>query len=82
MIKLFKIELHEVIGKARRKPSLIELQTFALNAERNLNVNDRPLTMRSDKPNNLSDFFCHLGYSCVFFGPAFGPKYSSKCMDT
>ena len=51
MIKLLKNALHQVMGEARRKPSLIELQTFASDAIRI--VNDRPLTTLSDKPNDL-----------------------------
>ena len=46
MVKLFKNALLQVIGRADRKPKLIELQTFALDAVRI--VNDRPFTTPSD----------------------------------
>ena len=42
MVKFFKSALNRVIGDARHKPSLIELQTFVSDAARI--VNDRPLT--------------------------------------
>ena len=51
MVKLFKTALRLVIGRARRKPTLIELQTYASDAVRI--VNDRPLTTLSDQPNDL-----------------------------
>ena len=51
MVKFFKKALTSVIGEARRKPSLIELQTFTLDAMRI--VNDRPLTTSSCEPNDL-----------------------------
>ena len=61
MIKLFKNALHQVMGEARRKSSLIELQTFVSDAVRI--VNDRPLTTLSDKPNDLMPLnpACFLG---------------------
>ena len=62
MIKLFKNALHQVMGEARRKPSLIELQTFAVRI-----VNDCPLTTLSNKPNDLMP----LTPAC-FFRPAVG----------
>ena len=40
------------MGEARRLPSLIELQTFVSDAIRI--VNDRPLTLISDMPNDLT----------------------------
>ena len=48
-------------GEARRKLSLIELQTFASDAMRI--VNDRPLTTLSNKPNDLKPLTpsCFLG---------------------
>ena len=52
MVKLFKKALTSVIGEARRKPSLIELQTFTSDAVRI--VNDRPLTTSSCEPNDLA----------------------------
>jgi len=52
MVKLFKNALYQVLDNSRRKPSLIELQTFTLDAVRI--VNDRPLTALSDQPNDLS----------------------------
>ena len=51
MVKLFKTALRQVIGRARHKPTLIELQTCASDAVRI--VNDRPLTTLSDQPNDL-----------------------------
>ena len=51
MVKLFKTALCQVIGRARRKPTLIELQTYASDAARI--VNDRPPTTLSDQPNDL-----------------------------
>ena len=51
MVKLFKKALESVAGEARRKPSLIELQTFTSDAVRI--VNDRPLTTLSSRPNDL-----------------------------
>ena len=58
---IVKNALHQVLGEARRKPSLIELQTFASDAVRI--VNDRPLTTLSDKPNDLKPLTpsCFLG---------------------
>ena len=47
MVKLFKTALHQVVGHARRLPTLIKLQTFTLD------VNDCPLTTLSDQPNDL-----------------------------
>ena len=52
MVKLFKTLLTRVMNEIRRKPSLIELQTFTSDAVRI--VNDRPLTTVSDKPNDLA----------------------------
>ena len=52
MVKLFKKALTSVIGVARRKPSLIELQTFTSDAVRI--VNDRPLTTLSCERNELA----------------------------
>ena len=51
MVKLFKSALSRVLEPARRKSSLIELQTFFSDAVRI--VNDRPLTTLSDQPNDL-----------------------------
>ena len=44
-----------VLDSTRRKPSLIELQTFTLDAVRI--VNDRSLTAVSDEPNDLAPIF-------------------------
>ena len=52
MVKLFKKALNHVLEGIRRKPSLIELQTFTSDAVRI--VNDRPLTTLSSKPNDLA----------------------------
>ena len=52
MVKLFKNALGHILGNARRKPSLVELQTFTSDAVRI--VNDRPLTTLSDRPNDLA----------------------------
>ena len=52
MVKLFKKALTSVTGEARRKPSLIELQTFTLDAVRI--VNDRPFVNLSCEPNDLA----------------------------
>ena len=51
MVELFKRALESAAGEARRKPSLIELQTFTSDAVRI--VNDRPLTTLSSRPNDL-----------------------------
>ena len=51
MVKLFKSSLSKVLFDARRKPSLIELQTFFSDAVRI--VNDQPITTPSDQPNDL-----------------------------
>ena len=61
MVKLFKNALLQVMGRARRKSTLIELQTFASDAVRI--VNDRPLTTPSDQPNDLKPITpsCFLG---------------------
>ena len=61
MVKLIKRALVQVMGEARRKPSLIELQTYVSDAIRI--VNDRPLTTLSDKPNDLKPLTpsCFLG---------------------
>ena len=48
MVKLFKTTLYKVIDSARHLPTLIELQTFTVEAVRL--VNDRPLTTPSDQP--------------------------------
>ena len=50
-----------MMGRARRKPTLIELQTFASDAVRI--VNDRPLTTPSDQPSDLEPITpsCFLG---------------------
>ena len=52
MVKLFKNTLGRVIGEARRKPSLIKLQTYVSDAVRI--VNDCPLTTVSSEPNDLA----------------------------
>ena len=52
MVKLFKNALSHVLENSRRRPSLIELQTFVSDSVRI--VNDRPLTTLSDQPNDLS----------------------------
>jgi len=52
MVKLFKNALSQVVGEARRKPSLIELQTFVSDALRI--VNDRPFTTVSSHPHDLN----------------------------
>ena len=61
MVKLIKRAMVQVMSEARRKPSLIELQTFVSDAIRI--VNDRPLTTLSDKPNDLKPLTpsCFLG---------------------
>ena len=61
MVKLFKTALLQVVGHALRLPTLIELQTFTLDAVRV--VNDRPLTTLSDQPNDLLPITpsCFLG---------------------
>ena len=59
MVKLFKSSSKRVLDSTRRKPSLIELQTFTLDAVRI--VNDRPLTAVSDKPNDLA-LICPLSF--------------------
>ena len=51
MIKLFK-KAFSIVGKARRKSSLIGLQTFTSDAVRI--VNDWPLTTLSCEPNDLA----------------------------
>ena len=51
MVKLFKTSLGWVMEQTRRKPSLIELQTFFTDAVRI--VNDRPLTTLNDQPYDL-----------------------------
>ena len=68
MVKLFKNALLQVMGCARRKSTLIELQTFASDALRI--VNDRPLTTPSDQPNDLKP----ITFSC-FLGAASSSKY-------
>ena len=61
MVKLSKNALLQVMGRARRKPTLIERQTFASDAVRI--ANDRPLTTPSDQPNDLEPITssCFLG---------------------
>ena len=61
MVKLIKNSLGRVLEGVRRKPSLIELQTFVSDAVRI--VNDRPLTAVSSAPNDLSPLTpaCFLG---------------------
>ena len=51
MAKLFKTALRQVIERARRKPTLIELQTYASDIVRI--INDRRLIPLSDQPNDL-----------------------------
>ena len=51
MVKLFKNALGRGIGEARRKPSLMELQTFVSDAVRI--VNDRPLISLTSHPDEL-----------------------------
>ena len=48
----FKNAFNRILDNPRRKPSLIELQTFTFDAVRI--VNDRPLTTLSDKSNDLA----------------------------
>ena len=52
MVKLFKDAFNRVFDQSRRRPSLIEIQTFTSDAVRI--VNDRPLTSLGDKPNDLA----------------------------
>ena len=54
MIKLFKNTLTRILENASLEPSLIEFQTFTLNAARI--VNYRPHTRRRHKPNDLTPF--------------------------
>ena len=51
IVKLFKTFLGRVMEQTRRKPSLIELQTFFTDAVRI--VRDLPLTALSDQPTDL-----------------------------
>ena len=69
MVKLFKYALGKVIGEARRKLSLIELQTFVSDAVRI--VNDRPLTSVSSHPNDLLSIspFSFLGQQLAPYTP-------------
>ena len=69
MVKLFKTALREVVGHARRLPTLIELQTFTLDAVRI--VNDRPLTTLSNQPNDLLPITpsCFLGQGLSPYTP-------------
>ena len=69
MVKLFKSSLSRVMEQARRKPTLIELQTFVSDAVRI--VNDRPLTTLSDKPNDLAPITpsCFLGQQLAPYTP-------------
>ena len=61
MVKLFKTTLYKVMDNARHLPTLIALQTFAVETVRI--VNDRPLTTPSDQPNDLFPITpsCFLG---------------------
>ena len=70
MIKLFETTLSKVFNFSRRKPSLIELQTFTSDAVRI--VNDRPLTTLSSAPNDLSPFSpsCFLGQRLAPYTPS------------
>ena len=52
MVKLLKNAVSQILKNFRRRPSLIELQTFVSNLVRI--VNDRPLTTHSDQPNDSS----------------------------
>jgi len=52
MVKLIKQVMGRALVDVRRKPTLIELQTFFSNAVRI--VNDRPLTSVSSFPNDLA----------------------------
>jgi len=52
MVKLIKQALGRALVDVRRKPTLIELQTFVSDAVRI--VNDRPLTSVSSHPNDLA----------------------------
>ena len=69
MVKLFKSSLSRVMEQARRKPTLIELQTFVSDAVRI--VNDRPLTTLTDKPNDLAPITpsCFLGQQLAPYTP-------------
>ena len=69
MVKLFKTALRQVVGHARRLPTLIELQTFTLDAVRI--VSDRPLTTLSDQPNDLLPITpsCFLGQGLAPYIP-------------
>ena len=71
MVKLFKTALGRVVEQTHRKPSLIELQTFFTDAVRI--VNDRPLTILSDQPNDL-----YPSTPSSFFGQQLAP-YTSLC---
>ena len=63
MVKLFKKTLNQTIENTRRTPTIIELQTFVIEAVRI--INDRPLTTVSDHPNDLSPIspFSFLGHN-------------------
>ena len=52
MVKIFKEAFNRVLDQSRHKPSLIAIQTFTSDAVRL--VNDRPLTLLSDKPKDLA----------------------------
>ena len=69
MVKFFRTALRQVVGHARRLPTLIELQTFTLDAVRI--VNDRPLTTLSDQPNDLLPITpsCFLGQGLTPYTP-------------
>ena len=73
MVKLFKSALSRVVGDARRKPSLTELQTFVSDAVRI--VNDRPLTSVSCAPNDLTPIS-----PSSFFGSAACLQHPHKCL--
>ena len=66
MVKLFKTALGQVIGRARRKPTLIELQIYASDDVRI--VNDRPLITLSDQPNDLLVILHHVFLGSKYSG--------------
>ena len=51
MVKLFKTALFRVLDNTRQMPTLIESQTYFIDAVHT--VNDRQLTTLSDQPNDL-----------------------------
>ena len=67
MAKLFKSALGRVMEQTRRKPFPIEIQIFFADAVRI--VNDRPLTILSDQPND----FCPITPSS-FLGQQLAPN--------